>query len=118
MTELATFDVRSFDGYCVVVAAGEIDISNASEFRRVLQDAAPAGSEALIVSVAAITYMDSSALAVLLEMSRRIGVSRRQLRIVCPPESACAKLLRIAGVHKIFPMLDTIDIACSGLGAH
>lgn len=116
MTELATFDVRTLDGYRVVVAAGEIDISNARDFRRALQDGAPAGTESLIVSLAAVTYMDSNALAVLLETSRRFGVSRRQMRIVCPPESSCGKLVRIAGLHKVFPMFDTVEIACSELG--
>jgi anti-sigma B factor antagonist len=115
VTELATFDVRNLDGYRVVIAAGEIDISNARDFRRALQDAAPAKTEALIVSLSAVTYMDSNALAVLLETSRRFGVSRRQLRIVCPPESSCGTLVRIAGLHKVFPMFDTIEIACNGL---
>ena len=111
MTELATFDVRESGGFRVVVAVGEIDISNAHEFRRALHDAAPAGTEALIISLAAITYMDSNAFAVLLETSRRFGVSRRELRIVCPPDSSCGKLVRIAGLHTVFPMFDSIETA-------
>ena len=117
MTELATFDIRSFGGYRVMVATGEIDISNAVEFRSALQSAAPAGSDALIISLAGITYLDSNALAVLIEVNRRFEVSRRRFHVVCPPDSACSKLLKIAGLHSVLTLHDSTEDAVAGLAA-
>jgi anti-anti-sigma factor len=115
VTELATFDIRSFDGYRLVVASGEIDISNVGEFRTALQQAAPAGSEALIVSLACITYMDSNALAALIDVNRRFEVSRRQFHVVCPPDGSCSKLLNIAGLHNVLSMHESTEDAVAGL---
>ncbi|HKW45010.1 MAG TPA: STAS domain-containing protein, partial [Candidatus Eremiobacteraceae bacterium] len=81
MTDLATFEVQNFTGYRLVVANGEIDIVNAGDFRSALQHSASAGTEALIVCLAGIRYLDSNALAILMEVSRRFSVSRRQLRV-------------------------------------
>lgn len=117
MKGLANFDVRHFESYRLITAAGEIDIGNAGDFRLALQDAAPAGIEALIVSLADITYMDSNALAVLIEATRRFGVSRRQLCVVCPPESPCHRIVRIAGVHKVLPIYESLDAAIAGIAA-
>ena len=117
MTAPATFAVQNCDGYRLIVATGEIDIGNAGDFKLALQDAAPAGMEALIVSLADVTYLDSNALAVLIEATRRFAVSRRQLCVVCPPESLCAKLVRIAGIHNVLPMFDALDAAIAGLTA-
>ena len=111
MTDLATFDIRTFDGYRVIVATGEIDVSNAGQLRTALQSAAPVGSEALIVSLGDINYLDSNALAVLIEVSRRFDVSRRQFHVVCPPESACGKLLKIAGLHHALTIHDSTEEA-------
>ena len=82
----------TFDGYRVIIAAGEIDISNAGEFRSALQRAAPAGSDALIISLAGITYLDSNALAVLIEVNRRFDVSRRR-------STSCAHRIARAGSY-------------------
>jgi anti-anti-sigma factor len=115
VTELAKFDIKSFVGYLVIVATGEIDIGNAGDFRIALQNAAPAGSQALIVSLAGIRYLDSNALAVLIELSRRFAVSRRQLAVVCPTDSSCGKLVRIAGLHNVLSMYESTEEAVAGI---
>jgi|GEM_PF-1847441 len=117
MTNLATFVVQEFDGYRVFIAKGEIDIGNAAEFKTALQDAAPAGSEALIISLTDIKYLDSNALAVLIDVTRRFGVSRRQMGVVCPRDSASGKIVRTAGLHNVIPMFESTDEAVTGIVA-
>ena len=115
MTDQATFATRKVRGLLLVEATGEIDIGNAADLRTAVIDALGAG-DLLIVSVTGVTYMDSSALAVLTEIARRLDTQRRRLLVVAPRESAAGKLLRIVGLEHIVPLFETIDDAAAAAG--
>jgi len=110
MTDLATFLTREIAGGRVVEARGEIDIANAGDLRTAL-NAALDGVDVLIVSLSDISYLDSSALGVLIQVTRQSLTQRRKLLLVAPRESSAGKLLQIAAVDQIAPIYQTIDDA-------
>ena len=73
MTTPLTLDTaRRSDGKLVLVAAGEIDLSNIDAFTRALSGAAIGGDGALLVDLSAVEYLDSAAINVLAGHADRI----------------------------------------------
>ncbi|MFP8887319.1 STAS domain-containing protein [Streptomyces mangrovi] len=76
-TPLTLTDQRRPDGTPVLVAEGEIDMSNVGEFR-VAVDRAAAGGGRLVVDLTAVDYLDSAGLAALFAHADR-------LELIAPP---------------------------------
>ncbi|WP_101255909.1 STAS domain-containing protein [Streptomyces barkulensis] len=77
MTTLLTLtDQRRPDGTPVLVAEGEIDMSNVGEFRAAVDRAAGGGR--LVVDLTAVDYLDSAGLAALFAHADR-------LELIAPP---------------------------------
>ncbi|GIF08430.1 STAS domain-containing protein [Actinoplanes siamensis] len=62
------------DGAPVLVAAGEIDMSNAERFTAALSEAITDRREPLVVDLTAVEYLDSAGLAALFHHADRIEV--------------------------------------------
>ena len=72
-TPLKLSSQRGDDGAVVLAAAGEIDMSNAAEFRDALGQAA-AGGASFTVDLTGVDYLDSAGLTVLLPHAPRIKI--------------------------------------------
>ncbi|MGY1452863.1 STAS domain-containing protein [Streptomyces sp. SS8] len=80
-TPLTLTDQRRPDGTPVLVAEGEIDMSNVGEFRAAVDRAADAGADGggrLVVDLTAVDYLDSAGLAALFAHADR-------LELIAPP---------------------------------
>ena len=110
MTDQGTFVTRDVRGFRVVDAHGEFDLSNAGDLRVALEDGYE-GTDVLIVSLTGVSYLDSSALAVLIQASRRADMQRRKLHIVAPRQGPAGRLLRIAAIDQIAPVSESVDDA-------
>ncbi|SFK86433.1 STAS domain-containing protein [Streptomyces pini] len=75
-TPLTLTDQRRPDGTPVLVAEGEIDMSNVGEFRAAVDRAAGGGR--LVVDLTAVDYLDSAGLAALFAHADR-------LELIAPP---------------------------------
>lgn len=58
----------------LLTAAGEIDMSNAEQFATALGDAVASSTQALVVDLTAVEYLDSAGLAALFHHADRIEV--------------------------------------------
>ena len=75
MTTSLSLDSAYDDGKRVLIAAGEIDLSNIDTFRRALADAADDSDRngtTLTVDLSAVEYLDSAAINALFDRSERI----------------------------------------------
>ncbi|MBN3932392.1 STAS domain-containing protein [Streptomyces verrucosisporus] len=77
-TTLTLTDQQRPDGTPVLVAEGEIDMSNVGEFRAAVDRAAGAGAGRLVVDLTAVDYLDSAGLAALFAHADR-------LELIAPP---------------------------------
>jgi anti-sigma B factor antagonist len=77
-TPLTLTDQRRPDGTPVLVAEGEIDMSNVGEFRASVDRAAAGGDGRLVVDLTAVDYLDSAGLAALFAHADR-------LELIAPP---------------------------------
>jgi anti-sigma B factor antagonist len=89
----------------VVSLAGELDLYNANTIREALLECCAEEPERLVVDMSAVTFIDSTALGVLIEARTRLP-NRRGFLLAAPgPETRRA--LEVSGLDRHFAVYDT-----------
>jgi anti-sigma B factor antagonist len=91
----------------VIAPTGELDLAGASAFRTELHDAAEGANDGLIVDLSDVVFIDSSGLAVILEIDGQLRRQQRQLAVVAPRGTAAAVLLTLAGLRRRLDVFDS-----------
>jgi anti-sigma B factor antagonist len=96
------------EGDAVIASVrGEIDLHNSPEFRdALLMLLATAKPKNLILNMCEVSYMDSSAIAVLVESLRKLRVGGGKLYLVAP-QARVRSVLEIARLDTIFKVVAT-----------
>jgi anti-sigma B factor antagonist len=113
MTSPAEIVLDRRGGSVVARLSGEVDMSNAAYVRDQLLASIPNDAVALVMDVSGCRYLDSAAIEVLFELSRRLGRRRQQLRIVMPPDSPLKRVMELTDVRSAAPIYDDLDAALS-----
>jgi anti-sigma B factor antagonist len=93
----------------VISVEGELDLSTAPRLKWMLIDALEAGHNQLVVDLSLATFMDSTALGVLVGLKRKLDGDSR-LAIVCV-QSNVLKIFEFAGMDGAFTIFPTLDEA-------
>ena len=97
-----------------MVVAGEVDIATAPHVREVMAPIASAG-RSVCLDLAAVTFMDSIGLALVLTLHRDVGLHGGRLAIVCP-EGQAKLLFEVTGVDAELALHPTREEAVAALG--
>jgi anti-anti-sigma factor len=111
MTTQAEIEVERRGGSVVARLAGEVDMANAGQVREALLGAVPNDVLALVVDLAGCRYLDSAAIEVLFDLSRRLQRRRQALRLVVPETSPLGRVLALTDVSSVAPVHLTLDSA-------
>ncbi len=79
--------------------SGNLDFKSHAEFRRAYEDAG-ARPRSVVIDLAAVDYIDSAALGMLLLLRQHFGEG--VVITVANPKSAVAKILQVANFHRLF----------------
>jgi anti-sigma B factor antagonist len=109
-SEDATLD----GGAHLLVLTGELDLSNVGDLRRRVDAALQAGHTRLVMDLAAVTHLDSSALAELLRALRATQEARGGLALVVT-STALRRTLEIRGLDRLFTIASTRAEASAAL---
>ncbi len=90
----------------VVILEGEIDIYSASEFKEVLVNGIEGGARRVIVDLSKVSFIDSTALGVLVSGAKRVRPRNGNLDIVCTDENII-RIFQITGLDRIFGIYST-----------
>ena len=90
MTGGADISLTDTGQLLVASLAGEVDMTNAALVREELSSAVPNQARGLVLDLSEARYLDSAAIEVLFELSRRLVRRRQQLRLVVPAALAAA----------------------------
>ena len=93
----------------VVRLGGELDLYNAAQVRSALADACAQAPERLVVDLAEVEFIDSTALGVLIETRTRLG--NRDGLMLAAPGLETRRALQISGLDKLFILHDTVPEA-------
>lgn len=89
-------------------------MTNAVYVREELLDSVPNDAPALVIDLSGCRYLDSAAIEVVFDLSRRLGRRRQQLRLVVPTSSPLGRVLELTEVASVAPIHGTLDSALSG----
>lgn len=90
----------------VIVLAGEIDLGNAAEIARGLNGQLDPGRSRLVIDLSHVTFIDSSGINELFQLSRRLATVGGQVILAAPSES-------VARVFDILRLGERILVASS-----
>jgi anti-sigma B factor antagonist len=111
------FDVKTEqlenDAY-VIALAGEVDLYTAPEFKQQLLDVIGQGARHVVVDFSDTTFIDSTALGVLVGGVKRLRTNGGQLSLVCSDRNI-TKIFEITGLDRVFTIHATRDEAVSTL---
>jgi anti-sigma B factor antagonist len=105
---------RPRDGLAVATIIGEIDLYTAPRLHEVLLQGIAEGAHQVVVDLSAVTFIDSTALGVLVRSAKQLGPDGGALHLVCGP-GGVRRLIEIAGLTGVFAMHSTLDEALAAL---
>ena len=101
--DLLTYSISHGPCYAVVSVAGEIDLDTEQAFRAALTSALAGGVLRLVVDLAAVSYMGSTGIGVLMGVRRELAANGGSLVLVCP-RGKVAQVLKVTGVREVIPV--------------
>jgi anti-anti-sigma factor len=104
--ESAVTGIDRRDGAVVLSLAGELDLYNAEEVRAALLDACAGEPKVLVVDLAEVRFIDSTALGVLIEARSRMA-DRNGFRLAAPGLET-RRALEVSGLDRHFLVHDTV----------
>jgi len=98
----------------VVAVAGEIDLFTAPELKSAVVSAIEAGRTRIVVDLSETTFLDSTALGVLIGALKRLR-SRDGVMTLVNRDANIAKTFEITGLDQIFTIAETREAAVAAL---
>ncbi len=102
--------VRVGDEVAIVALQGEVDIYSAPQFKEVMIQSIDEGAKHIVVDLAAVTFIDSTALGVLVSGAKRVRPQNGTLDIVCHDDNI-TRIFEITGLDRIFGIYPTREKA-------
>lgn len=96
------------DGNVIVRLAGELDLYNAEEVRTALAQVIDTTPRRIVVDMAAVEFIDSTALGVLIEARARLG---EHALLLAAPQLETRRTLQVSGLDRHLPVHDSVDEA-------
>jgi len=98
----------------IVRLIGEIDVGCAPRVYSLMWQTTGRGKRALVVDLAALEFMDSSGLQILLRLREKLRVEGKKILLISPAPQI-QKLFRLTGFDKLFPVFASASQALSFL---
>jgi anti-sigma B factor antagonist len=102
-----TFEQKTYLQYQLLVLSGEVDLHNSPQVRKQLLAIVEAGNS-VIVDFSALSYIDSSGIATLVETYNLAKNKQLSLTIV-GAKGAPLQVMELTHLNKVFPMIDSLD---------
>ena len=101
--------IEQDEGAVIVALAGELDLYNAGDVRTTLLACCDEQPERLIVDLGRVSFIDSTALGVLIEARSRL--SDRRAFMLASPQLATRRALEVSGLDRHFDVYASRDDA-------
>jgi anti-anti-sigma factor len=115
MTELVDLVIEDRDGVVVAQVSGELDIADASRTGDAIAGAVPTSARGLVVDFSGLEFIDSSGIAMLFGLVRRLSGRRQQLRVVAPEGGPVTRVLDIVEFERAAPVVGDLEKALAEL---
>ena len=116
MTEgLVGLEIEERQEIVVAHLTGELDIAGAGATGERIGKAVPTSAHALVVDMSQLGFIDSSGVAMLFGLARRLSSRRQELRVVASGGTPVKRVLEIVEFERAAPIHHDLDAALAGL---
>ena len=98
----------------IVTLAGEVDIYTAPRFKECLLEVLDGGVERLVIDLSGVTFIDSTALGVLIGGVRRVNAAGGAMTLVVTSRPV-ERVLSITGLDRVFTIHESLEDAIAAL---
>ncbi len=112
---LVELEIEEQGDIVIAEVAGELDIVGASSTGDAIGEAVPASARALVVDLSQLEFIDSSGIAMLFSLARRLDGQRQQMGVVARAGEPVQRLLELVGFDRRAPIYQTVDQAVAEL---
>jgi anti-sigma B factor antagonist len=115
VTELVQLETEARGDVVIAHVSGELDLAGAPSTGEAIGEAVPTSARALVVDFSGLEFIDSSGIAMLFNLVRRLGGRRQELHVVARSGEPVARVLEIVEFQRAAPVHDTLDAALAQL---
>jgi anti-sigma B factor antagonist len=109
--DLVQLEIEDRGEVVVASVSGELDLAGAPSTGEAIGDAVPTSARTLVVDFTKLEFIDSSGIAMLFNLARRLGARRQELRVVARGGEPVARVLEIVEFQRAAPVHETLDDA-------
>jgi anti-sigma B factor antagonist len=95
---------------CVVAIHGELDAFNAEELTQAFDEAGANGTEAVVIDLSRVSFMDSTALGCVVRKVNEVTEGGGRAKVVLP-ETSARRIFEITTLDRVLPVAGTRDDA-------
>jgi anti-anti-sigma factor len=109
--DLVQLEIEERGDVVIAHVTGELDLAGAPTIGEAIGEAVPTSARALVVDFSELEFIDSSGIAMLFNLARRLGSRRQELRVVAGDGKPVARVLDIVEFDRAAPVHQTLDDA-------
>jgi len=94
----------------VVVVSGEVDTTTVAELHAVFDELVARGEQNYVIDLGDVTFMDSSGLAALARLYKRIRIGRGDVRL-CSLRGEMRRIIELIRFDRVFEIFDNREAA-------
>jgi len=113
--ELVRLEIERRGEVVIARLGGELDIAGAASTGEQIGDGVPTSAHGLVIDMSDLEFIDSSGVAMLFGLARRLSSRRQTIRLVAPGGRPVKRVLEIVEFERAAPVLDDLDAALSDL---
>ena len=114
-SRLADLQIEPLDDLLVARISGEVDSSNATELRIAILDALSNSVRAVVLDLTEVSYLDSTAIALIFELARGLESRRQGLRLSVAGDGPTRRVLELCRVDAVAPLDEDPQAAIAAL---
>ena len=114
MSAAEALDIVTEGDVVVARLRGEIDLANARPIGSLVSGAVPNEAAGVVLDLSDVTYLDSSGVHLVFELSERLASRQQRLALVVPEEARIRRVLDLVNVRAVLPVTTT---AAAGVDA-
>lgn len=111
MTELVELEIEERGEVVIARVRGELDIAVAPAMGDRIQAGVPTSARTLVIDLSDLDFMDSSGVAMLFSVARRLDSRRQELRVVSGSGHPVSRVLEIVEFDRAAPVHESLDEA-------
>jgi anti-anti-sigma factor len=113
--DLVQLEIDDQGDVVIASVSGELDLAGAPSTGDAIGGAVPTSARALVVDFTGLEFIDSSGIAMLFNLARRLGSRRQELHVVAVGGTPVARVLEIVEFDRAAPVHETRDAALAKL---